>query len=216
MKTLSIILLLFICMGTLVSFPEKVVGQSEQEQALKSFQKLVDRFSAFFLTKQYLVYKFRSSSTKTGVLVQAIQYSLSKKISYDVEKTQSLVSPFIGHMSLELSNKTNATCGTIPSLNICGKKTFYGWDNTDDAVRNITKDSCYKKPYFGAGTLYPMRAFLKPACPSSSPIPTARHRPADSLVSRFFRCRRQKLPVSSYRSEFFCASDCAPCWSDRR
>jgi hypothetical protein len=51
---------------------------------------------------------------------------------------------------------------------------------------------------------------FKTAPSSSSRVPLTHHRPAGSSVFGVFHCRRQKLPVTSYRSEFFCASDCGP------
>jgi hypothetical protein len=147
MKTFAIILMLFIGLGTSVSFPQEVLGQSEQDQALNSFQKLVDKFSSFFQTKQYLVYKQSYSESPTGVLVYVLEYSLSKDISYDVQKTQSLISPFIGYITLGLTSRENGSCGTV-----MGYKVRVGWNNADDAVKNIDNGSCYKytpldKPY---------------------------------------------------------------------
>lgn len=138
MKASVFILLLLFGLGISINQPKEVFGQSEQEQALKSFQSLVDKFSSFFQGKQHLVYKSSYPPTPTHVLVYVLEYSLSKDISYDVQQTQSLVSPYVGYINLGLISRENGSCGTV-----MGFKARIGWDNADEAVRNIGKESCY-------------------------------------------------------------------------
>jgi hypothetical protein len=146
MKISPISLVLAVSVGTLFSFPGKVVGQSEQEQALKSFEKVVAKFSVFCQTKQYLVYKQKFSESPTGFIVCAYEYTLAKDVSYDVQKTQSLVSPLVGYISLGVILKSNASCGALEF-----SKRRWCWDNTDAAVKDITTHSCYKENAYGEG-----------------------------------------------------------------
>jgi len=114
------------------------IAQDEQQKTLKSFQRIAGNFSSFFKTKQRLLYKQTYSQSMTRILYYVVEYT-SQKMSYDVQKTQSLVSPFVGFIYLELISRDNGSCGDVQ-----GYKGKVGWDNATAALRFADKPQCYK------------------------------------------------------------------------
>ena len=129
----------------LIMLATPALAQDEQHQAVQSFKKIVDAFSTFFQTKQLLAYKQSYSNSPTGVLVYIIEYSCSD-ISYDVRKTDSLISPYQGILNLKLTKKDNGACGDVK-----GFKQNVGWNNVEEAIKHAEAKTCYKyllgRPY---------------------------------------------------------------------
>lgn len=75
------------------------------------------------------------------MLYYIVEYS-SRKMSYDVQKTDSLVSPFIGFIYSDMISKENGSCG-----NVKGYEKMVGWDNASAALSFADKKQCYKYVY---------------------------------------------------------------------
>lgn len=119
-----------------------VFGQNKQEeQALKTFKPIVNKFAEFFRTNPKLISKSSFPYSPTGIVYSITEYSFVD-VSYNVEKTNSIVSPFIGYFEITITARQNVSCGNIKT-----KSPFFafGWDNIDDALRN-DDEKCFSWP----------------------------------------------------------------------
>ena len=114
----------------------------DQKQALADFKLIVNRFQDFFKTPQKIVYKERYTGSPTGQIAEVLNYSLNE-ISYDIQKTESIVSPFAGYILINVTKTTNAKYGNITSGK--GKKLRrIGFDTERAALDNSDNLTCYE------------------------------------------------------------------------
>jgi len=107
---------------------------SQEERALKAFKPIVNRFTQFLKTNPELVGKHVEAASPTGVSYAIRQYIMEDNISYNIEKTNSIVSPFIGYIEATVTRMDNDSCG-----NICTKNGCFGRDNITDAINSAEK-----------------------------------------------------------------------------
>jgi hypothetical protein len=105
---------------------------------LKSFQSLVAGYTAFFSSSQKLLHIHRSSESPSGKLAAISQY-IGKDLSYDVKKTDSLVSPFSAYIQLSLSSTRNSSCGTVTAY-----QQQVGWPDAAGALAHADSTTCFK------------------------------------------------------------------------
>ena len=139
-KTSIIILCFLIFVSIDKAFPQ------DQNEVISSFEKQVDKFENFFSSKPKLLEKqsyegfgkvLRGSPTGYIVFYQRFD---NYKISYDVRKSDSLVSPYIGYISINYLETTSKKCGDF--LSGKSEKSF----TTIDLVRQSKDDeSCYDR-----------------------------------------------------------------------
>lgn len=143
-KLVSTLLSLFFLLAV-----TKVFAQEEKE-VVSLFETQVDRFEAFFASKPKLLEKTSYSDSPTGY-VFVYSWFNNYKLSYDIRKTDSLISPYTGYISLDYLETTSTKCGDLK-----GYKSKYSKEEADrffttiDAARQKKDDdSCYKP--FGVG-----------------------------------------------------------------
>lgn len=111
-----------------------------EEGVIKSFENIVARFNLFFKKKQKLVSKQSFPDSPTRIVAEIIEYECGN-ITYDIEKTKSLLSPFVGYITLNLISLDNSSCGNVE---ISGHPKPYGWKTVDGAITEINNEKCYK------------------------------------------------------------------------
>src|ERR1039458_7314934 len=77
---------------------------------LSSFQRVVRSFNAFFASgpRRLVVQEYQGGRSVSYIIEFAGQ-----DISYDVEKTSSLVSPYSAVINMKLAGRSNTSCGDI-------------------------------------------------------------------------------------------------------
>lgn len=125
------------------------VGESfaqEEKEVISLFEKQIHKFEKFFSSKPKLLEKQSykglptGKDSPTGYIFFYDRFD-DPKISYDIRKTDSLVSPYIGYVNLNYLETTSEKCGDF-QLD-ASKKTF----TTIELARQKRDDeSCYK-PY---------------------------------------------------------------------
>lgn len=131
-------------------FPGYVYAQKDQA-VIKSFEQIVANFQSFFKTKQKLVDKQVFSASPTGFVAVIIEYECTG-ISYDVEKTQSIISPYTGYILLKLLRRENDACGNVKD----GTRVF-GWDTVEGALKQKDNENCFKMFLDGQKASNPVR-----------------------------------------------------------
>jgi hypothetical protein len=148
------IMKLFTIIITLIFFCGISNVQADQPKAIYSFNSIKGKFSNFFKTPQKLIYKQSYSASPTGINVEIIEYDCIE-MSYDIQETKSLISPFIAYIDLDLTSISNSSCGNV-SYTIGDSKTTTGWDSEKGALDNADIPSCYKRQMDITGSLEPI------------------------------------------------------------
>ena len=108
------------------------------EDPVKSLERIVLKFESFFGSPQLLLYK---QIYHNSPLFYLCKYTGSD-ISYDVQKTDSLVSPYVGYIYITVVGQGNGSCGTIAGFG----GSFYGWSTAVEAIRAKDQEECFKNP----------------------------------------------------------------------
>ncbi len=119
-------------------FVPDVFAQKEQE-AISSFEKRVAIFEKFFKSEPLLIEKqdFRKASPK-GIIFFYVKFT-NCKISYDIVKTDSLISPLMGYILLSYISVESTKCGDVKSFD---DKYF---STIESLKNNKNNKSCYKE-----------------------------------------------------------------------
>ena len=121
----------------LLLFSALVIGQDRQgEQALKTFKPIVNKFFKFFSTNPKLILKSSFPDSPSGFVYGIREYSFVDA-SYNVEKTNSIVSPLIGYFEIAVTARDNWSCGNVKT-----QTGIYGWDKMEDALNN-DNEKCF-------------------------------------------------------------------------
>ncbi len=111
--------------------------RSPQEEAIQSFQSIVERFNLFFKEKTRFVDEHLFSKSPSGITFRVFECEATN-VAYDIQKTDSIVSTFVGYVDVTMTFRNNASCGTIKT-----RGGTYGWDNIKDALKAHNIESCY-------------------------------------------------------------------------
>ena len=126
----------------------KAIAQEEAE-VISLFQKRVDTFEKFFSSKPKFLLKL--SYIDIGTVRNAPRYVFlyerydNYKISYDIRKSDSLVSPYVGYITVDYWASKSTKCGDFVSS---GEHRF---TTLDIARQKRDDESCYKKVNVGLG-----------------------------------------------------------------
>lgn len=110
---------------------------AQEEQAIKAFQITVSNFETFFETPQKYIYKeiYSESPTKEIVMINVLEKT---NISYDISKTQSIITPYTGYITVTYIRSENNKCGNFKT-----KYTDPRYTTEELALQNDLP-TCYK------------------------------------------------------------------------
>lgn len=117
-----------------------IVSAPKQEEIASSFEKRVNEFENFFSSKPKLLDKQSFKKSPTGYIFKYHHFD-NYKISYDIRKTDSLVSPYMGYITLIYLESISTKCGDFRDTIL--KEKFF---TTIELARQKRDDeSCYKR-----------------------------------------------------------------------
>jgi len=87
-------------------------GPTEGERALALFKAKTEQFQRFLAQEPLFLTKEDVSKSATGVLYYHVRIKLLKS-ALDVQRSDSLVSPFMGYLDLTYEKETNQSCGDM-------------------------------------------------------------------------------------------------------
>lgn len=114
-------------------------SQVKEVQVANAFKSIADTLSAFFQMDPKLLNKAETvTDSPTGIDVWVDMFALASS-SYDVQKTESIISPYVGFVELKLLLRVTQDCGTseLPYIN------WKYWNNIAEAINYANADSCY-------------------------------------------------------------------------
>ena len=121
-------------------------SQNDEGAALSSFKIVVSNYEKFFSLHPGLLSKVKNSYSRTGAVFSYKRYEASS-FSYDVRKSDSLVSPFIGYITMPYKYWSNGLCGDyVPD------KVPTGYTLQAEAVSKKNDEACYEPASQGPDT----------------------------------------------------------------
>jgi len=110
----------------------------EKSVAISSFKKIVSKAEKFFAVKQKFLAKEEFPDSLTGIVAKIWECDCVK-LSFDIKISDSLISPFLGYIYLDLKERNNEKCGNVKI-----GEDYYGWDNEVDPIKNAESEICYR------------------------------------------------------------------------
>ena len=156
LKTLTITLATLTAMIVLPCSAQTQQKAAEQSapatDPLSSFKLIVGKFNTFFAAgPRKAIMKTSSGYSPTGEFV--IEEYSAQDIAYDVEKTNSLVSPYSATIQMNIIGKANSSCGDLKHAGVA-----YGWSSVKGALSAIDRAECYRyTPIEGKPTVYAVK-----------------------------------------------------------
>jgi len=116
-------------------------ADAQTKDPLEAMEAIANKFEVFFATKPVLLFRhINQTYSPTGESYQFLQYR-AKSISYDVVKTDSLVSPYSAHISVDAENPPMASpCSSMRIGNVIA-----GWPSSVEALKHKDRPECF--PY---------------------------------------------------------------------
>lgn len=111
-----------------------------EEQAVGLFEKRVAVFEKFFADKPMFLAEDSFRDSPTGFIF-TYQRLLDPTVSYDVRKTDSVISPYMGYVTVKFTPKSSRNCGSLrPKFEEVLGRFFV---NVEEARQSKDDESCY-------------------------------------------------------------------------
>lgn len=114
---------------------------------LESFEAVVEKYKQFFLVQRIAIFGVKQTSTPTEIFALA-RYNGTVK-SYDVKKTDSLVSPFTAVIDMQMrrsqSPYKDTDCGDLKSSGDTGSNGW--WSSAELAISAQNRESCFAEVF---------------------------------------------------------------------
>ncbi len=125
-------------------FAQEADGEAKaRHQAMEGkFEKVVQKFVAFFENQPRLIYKAKTSKSESGYLAFVSQYTC-EKVDYAVSTVHGEKSSFSGTMTLLLNRSDNRACGDVPGATLLEPAS--GYSDVAAALDKATDKACYRK-----------------------------------------------------------------------
>ncbi len=159
-KSATLLLTLCLSITAYAQSPKKLAlpQESDSTDPISSFQPIVKRFEAFFSAPRKLIYLDKSlSSSPTGNLVYLEEASVRTAIGYDVQKTNSLISRYLGVITADLVWKSTLRCGDVKSNYGLGEFRGIGWSTVRGALGSDRPECYHYEPFDNTPTADPIR-----------------------------------------------------------
>lgn len=104
-----------------------------ENEVVQSFDRHLERWEKFFRSGQIAFGKQTFPDSPTGFIFGSYRYTLVGNVAYDIQKTDSLVSPYTAHITMQLKGEDSKNCR---------RDVRYGWNSLDSMLAALNA-SCY-------------------------------------------------------------------------
>jgi hypothetical protein len=126
--------------------PPPTPAPTEAEQALTSFKAKAEQFQRFLAQNPVFLSNQDFSKSATGQIYYHVRIKLLEN-SFDVQRSDSLVSPFIGYLNLVYEEESNTSCGdvvvTYPKYPSGSDRDVYGYSTYEKAIAHA--HDCFQR-----------------------------------------------------------------------
>ena len=106
---------------------------TEDERAMALFKAKVEQFQRFLSQEPVILLKQNFPDSPTGITYYHLRIKLLES-GFDVQRSASLVSPFIGYLSLTYNTERNINCGDMIVTYPGGARHSYGYTTYEKAI----------------------------------------------------------------------------------
>jgi hypothetical protein len=125
---------------------------TDEERAVVIFKDKAKKIQIFLSSNPIITTKYDSSFSQTGLLYNHYRFSISK-ISINIKKSDSLISPFVGYIDLSYATDTNKECGDVISqVTQNSEKHYLGFSTYENAMAH--RNNCFHPRGYGS-YIYP-------------------------------------------------------------
>lgn len=121
----------------LLSLTSHTHAQVAENQVASSFKDIASTLQMFFAEKPKMLIKVVDTSSPSGSQFWVDEFLLASS-AYDVQKTESIITPYVGYIQLNLLYRFTSKCGNTSDRDT--------WNNVSDALLSAPADSCYSEP----------------------------------------------------------------------
>jgi hypothetical protein len=111
----------------------------DQAKLVLAFEQKVELFQRFYSSSPKLCIKEHYSKSPTGYLYIYSKHT-NAQVSYDIQKTDSIISPFAGYILVEYDDVPSDQCGDVQILQTRVDRAFSAFDS---ARENRDNPNCY-------------------------------------------------------------------------
>ena len=123
---------------------------TEDESALASFKAKAEQFQRFLSQDPKILLKYDSSKSPTGVIYSHLRVKVLES-SFDVQRSDSLVSPFISYIHLTYDTESTVRCGDVVIDFGIGPR-WLGYTTYEKAIAHV-HDCFQRDPKQALGTV---------------------------------------------------------------
>jgi hypothetical protein len=135
---------LLVVLGMLTLVFSSIAMAQTQKEVISSFEKQVEKFEKFFSSKSKVLFKESYKSSPTGHIFYYERF-YPYTMSYDVRKTDSLVSPYMGYITVNYLETESTKCGNFEIKSyLKDDPERYVFTTLELARQKRDDDSCYK------------------------------------------------------------------------
>jgi hypothetical protein len=120
----------------------------------QSFKKKVEHFKEFFSKMPKALSAQPFPKSPSGSVFSFYKYRMVD-LSFDVQKSDSLISPFIGYIYLTYEEWDNNKCGDVSVSYPVSRETVYCGYSTDSKAKNNDNSECYQRSKLTGKSLRP-------------------------------------------------------------
>jgi hypothetical protein len=132
------VLIFFVSLNIILAGVVYAADSAREDTIVTSFETIVEKVATFFRKNPKLLTKVSPPETP-NIRAYSITHFQLNKISYDVLKSTSIITPYVGHIDVDTEVADNKPCGN-QGFNKSEKE---GWSKIDDAIRNTDSTSCF-------------------------------------------------------------------------
>jgi hypothetical protein len=137
---------LVLALGIAASQSFATGASAKAADPVSTFKPIAARYTTFFGADPVLLHSENFPKSPTGK-VFALRKYMSDEVSYDVQKTDSLVSPFTAYVKLHASVADNAQGGDLKfEYTGTGRAMYFGYSTLDAAKAADTFSSDFELP----------------------------------------------------------------------
>lgn len=123
---------------------EPKTESATEEELIVRFERMVKKYQQFFSEPRLCYIKQKSSTTPNGVIYNSAKFMAVGNESFDIKKTDSLISPYTGYILMILKKWTAKKCGNVQvTYRYTGTK-IYGFYTLEEAKQAAVNDSCFE------------------------------------------------------------------------
>jgi len=132
------LLIFFVSVNIILSGVVYAADSTRENTVIKSFEPIVEKITTFFRNNPKLLTKV-SPPENPNIQAYSITHFQMNRISYDILTSNSIITPYIGHIDVDTEVADNKPCGNQGFSKIEKE----GWSKIDDAIRNANNTSCF-------------------------------------------------------------------------